>query len=184
MGLKGGSMQGELPGEDGGGGCAGGLAGALREHGGALLLGAAPLLLVHLLHHLLCLLHTRLHTQTAPTQPLLLLLDNYSSAMLCCSLLLYLNRRNQPLLLFADNHNSTKLCCSRLVWLPSYLPQCGAMRTLAADNSTGVQLVKHVTILHCRPATYKQHKPKSKDLSESCELCASAQTDEVRMQLV
>ena len=47
----------ELPGEDRGGGCAGGLAGGPGEQGGGLLLGAAPLLLVHLLHHLLCFLH-------------------------------------------------------------------------------------------------------------------------------
>lgn len=44
------------------GGCKGPL-GSLSEKGRRrdLLLGAAPLLLVHLLHHLLCLLHARLH---------------------------------------------------------------------------------------------------------------------------
>lgn len=44
------------------GGCKGPL-GSLGEkgRGRGLLLGAAPLLLVHLLHHLLCLLHARLH---------------------------------------------------------------------------------------------------------------------------
>lgn len=57
-------MSRKVPGEDRGGGCAGGLAGGPREERGGLLLGAAPLLLVHLLHHLLCLLHACLHSNS------------------------------------------------------------------------------------------------------------------------
>ncbi len=51
-----------VPGHDGWGGCARGLAG-LAEYGRrrSLLLGTAPLLFIHLLHHLLCLPHACLH---------------------------------------------------------------------------------------------------------------------------